>query len=60
MAELVAGRVLFRLREWGVEHVFAYGGDGIDDLLDQRFAGRLGCRKTRWTGRCAPRKRTGL
>jgi pyruvate dehydrogenase (quinone) len=33
VAELVADRVLSRLREWGVEHVFAYAGDGINGLL---------------------------
>ncbi|MDA3642922.1 thiamine pyrophosphate-requiring protein [Saccharopolyspora indica] len=30
---LVADHVLARLREWGVEHVFAYAGDGINGLL---------------------------
>jgi pyruvate dehydrogenase (quinone) len=29
----VADLVLARLREWGVEHVFAYPGDGINGLL---------------------------
>ncbi|MFF4364979.1 thiamine pyrophosphate-requiring protein [Streptomyces sp. NPDC001594] len=29
----VADYVLQRLREWGVEHVFAYPGDGINGLL---------------------------
>jgi pyruvate dehydrogenase (quinone) len=29
----VADHVLARLREWGVEHVFGYGGDGINGLL---------------------------
>lgn len=33
MAELVADHVLKRLREWGVEHVFSYAGDGINGLL---------------------------
>jgi pyruvate dehydrogenase (quinone) len=31
--ESVADHVLARLREWGVEHVFAYAGDGINGLL---------------------------
>ncbi|MER7013513.1 thiamine pyrophosphate-requiring protein [Saccharopolyspora sp. NPDC000359] len=30
---LVADHILARLREWGVEHVFAYAGDGINGLL---------------------------
>lgn len=29
----VSDHVLQRLREWGVEHVFAYAGDGINGLL---------------------------
>ncbi|WP_159943310.1 MULTISPECIES: thiamine pyrophosphate-requiring protein [unclassified Nocardiopsis] len=33
MAELVSDYVLKRLREWGVEHVFSYAGDGINGLL---------------------------
>jgi pyruvate dehydrogenase (quinone) len=33
VAELVADFVLRRLREWGVEHVFSYAGDGINGLL---------------------------
>lgn len=33
MAELVSDHVLRRLREWGVEHVFSYAGDGINGLL---------------------------
>ncbi|WP_150237226.1 thiamine pyrophosphate-requiring protein [Nocardiopsis quinghaiensis] len=33
MAELVADYMLKRLREWGVEHVFSYAGDGINGLL---------------------------
>lgn len=33
MSEKVADHVLARLREWGVEHVFAYPGDGINGLL---------------------------
>ncbi|MER7078597.1 pyruvate dehydrogenase (quinone) [Saccharopolyspora kobensis] len=33
MAELVADFLLRRLREWGVEHVFSYAGDGINGLL---------------------------
>lgn len=33
MADLVADVVLARLREWGVEHVFGYPGDGINGLL---------------------------
>jgi pyruvate dehydrogenase (quinone) len=33
MAELVADHVLRRLREWGIEHVFSYAGDGINGLL---------------------------
>ena len=33
MAELVADHVLTRLREWGVQHVFSYAGDGINGLL---------------------------
>src|SRR5919204_2296724 len=33
MAELVSDFVLSRLREWGVEQVFSYAGDGINGLL---------------------------
>ncbi|AXK35633.1 thiamine pyrophosphate-requiring protein [Streptomyces armeniacus] len=33
MSEKVADHVLARLREWGVEHVFGYPGDGINGLL---------------------------
>ena len=33
MATTVADHLLGRLREWGVEHVFGYPGDGINGLL---------------------------
>jgi pyruvate dehydrogenase (quinone) len=33
MAETVGDHVLRRLREWGVEQVFAYPGDGINGLV---------------------------
>ena len=33
MAETVGDHVLARLREWGVEHVFGYPGDGINGLI---------------------------
>ncbi len=33
MAEKVADRILARLREWGVECVFGFPGDGINGLL---------------------------
>jgi pyruvate dehydrogenase (quinone) len=33
MSQTVAQYLLFRLREWGVEHVFGYAGDGINGLL---------------------------
>ncbi len=33
MAQLVSDYVLKRLREWGVEKVFSYPGDGINGLL---------------------------
>lgn len=33
MTTTVADYVLHRLREWGVEHVFAYPGDGINGLV---------------------------
>ena len=33
MAEKVSDHVLRRLREWGVEQVFSYAGDGINGLL---------------------------
>ena len=33
MAEKVSDQVLSRLREWGVEQVFGYAGDGINGLL---------------------------
>ncbi|WP_336048717.1 thiamine pyrophosphate-requiring protein [Streptomyces sp. CA2R101] len=33
MSVKVSDYVLRRLREWGVEHVFAYAGDGINGLL---------------------------
>src|SRR5690349_14701758 len=33
MSQTTADYVLARLREWGVDHVFAYAGDGINGLL---------------------------
>jgi pyruvate dehydrogenase (quinone) len=33
MADTVADYLLRRLRSWGVEHVFAYPGDGINGIL---------------------------
>jgi pyruvate dehydrogenase (quinone) len=33
MAQTVADYLLSRLREWDVEHVFAFPGDGINGLL---------------------------
>src|SRR4051812_14129314 len=33
MAQLVADFVLARLREWGVERIFGYPGDGINAFL---------------------------
>ncbi|SEE75090.1 thiamine pyrophosphate-requiring protein [Jiangella alba] len=33
MAETVAARLLERLREWGVEQVFGYPGDGINGIV---------------------------
>ena len=33
MSQTVGDYVLQRLREWGVEHVFGYAGDGINGLL---------------------------
>ncbi|MGH3462434.1 MAG: thiamine pyrophosphate-requiring protein [Kribbellaceae bacterium] len=33
MTQTVADRLLHRLREWGVAHVFGYAGDGINGLL---------------------------
>ncbi|PWI09545.1 thiamine pyrophosphate-requiring protein [Streptomyces sp. NWU339] len=33
MSQKVSDHILERLREWGVEHVFAYAGDGINGLL---------------------------
>jgi pyruvate dehydrogenase (quinone) len=33
MSHTVADRTLERLREWGVQHVFGYAGDGINGLL---------------------------
>nr|WP_231948637.1 thiamine pyrophosphate-binding protein [Jiangella alkaliphila] len=33
MAETVAARLLGRLREWGVEQVFGYPGDGINGII---------------------------
>ncbi|MBA8824488.1 pyruvate dehydrogenase (quinone) [Saccharopolyspora lacisalsi] len=33
MSELVSDYVLRRLREWGVEKVFSYAGDGINGIL---------------------------
>ncbi|MET9134114.1 thiamine pyrophosphate-requiring protein [Streptomyces antibioticus] len=33
MSTKVSDHILRRLREWGVEHVFAYPGDGINGLL---------------------------
>jgi pyruvate dehydrogenase (quinone) len=33
MSQKVSDQILERLREWGVEHVFAYPGDGINGLL---------------------------
>src|SRR5919198_2312091 len=33
MTTTVADQILHRLREWRVEHVFGYAGDGINGLL---------------------------
>src|SRR5256885_13897566 len=33
MADTVADVLLARLRDWGVQHVFGYPGDGINGLL---------------------------
>ena len=33
MAEQVADFVLKRLRQWGIEHIYAYPGDGINGLV---------------------------
>src|SRR5438045_61682 len=33
MSTTVADQLLTRLREWGVEHVFGYPGDGINGIL---------------------------
>ncbi|MEE4418470.1 thiamine pyrophosphate-requiring protein [Streptomyces bugieae] len=33
MSTKVSDHILARLRDWGVEHVFAYAGDGINGLL---------------------------
>ncbi|GAB3409082.1 pyruvate oxidase [Flindersiella endophytica] len=33
MSQTVANYLLKRLREWGVEHVFAYPGDGINGIV---------------------------
>ena len=33
MAEQVADFVLKRLRQWGIEYVYAYPGDGINGLV---------------------------
>ncbi|MFC8503281.1 thiamine pyrophosphate-requiring protein [Pedococcus sp. NPDC057267] len=33
MSQTTADHVLARLREWGVDHVFGYAGDGINGLL---------------------------
>jgi pyruvate dehydrogenase (quinone) len=33
MSQTVADHVLARLRDWGVQHVFGYAGDGINGLL---------------------------
>jgi len=33
MSQTVADHVLARLRDWGVDHVFGYAGDGINGLL---------------------------
>ena len=33
MPTTVADQLLHRLREWGVEHVFGYAGDGINGIL---------------------------
>ena len=33
MAELVADYVLERLREWGVQRIYGYPGDGINAFL---------------------------
>ena len=37
MATKVSDHVLARLREWGVEHVFGYAGDGM--VLDSNGDG---------------------
>ncbi|HZG05743.1 MAG TPA: thiamine pyrophosphate-requiring protein [Streptomyces sp.] len=33
MSQKVSDHVLYRLRQWGVKHVFGYPGDGINGLL---------------------------
>ncbi len=33
MASTVADVMLERLRGWGVDHVFGYAGDGINELI---------------------------
>ena len=33
MSEIVSDFLLSRLREWGVEQVFAFPGDGINGIL---------------------------
>ena len=34
MASMTVGdHLLSRLRDWGVEHVFAYPGDGINGII---------------------------
>jgi pyruvate dehydrogenase (quinone) len=40
MSSTVADRLLERLREWGVEHVFGYPGDGMNGILSAFSRGR--------------------
>ena len=40
MKATVADHLLDRLRDWGVEHIFGYPGDGINGLLGAFFARR--------------------
>ena len=45
-AQTVADYLLARLRDWGVEHVFAYPGDGINGLLAAFGPGRATSRSS--------------
>ena len=60
MPETVGDQVLARLREWGVEQVFAYPGDGINGIARRLRQGRRRAARSssRGTRRCRRSRRS--